>query len=704
MKTRYFIVCFMLTCMSTRIVAQIPRYWVGNSLYQNNFATPAELSSWNLIEDDDTGSWNSSGTTGNAVLKMDDAIGFYANRLFNETAGVPNLLPLDAINGVVEFHVVKLTGGNQRFFIQVQEFKSDGTYLAQQTILPAKNTIGYFTIPLNIFIWNPLTAQLRFIIGGENYSGNQGTIEFNYFSYYNSNRNWSNTANWSASSGGVGGVSIPTTIDTAVFDNNGKGNCILDITTSVAKLNITAFYTANILQTTNDMSVGAGGALLKGGTLVGGTGNMNFADIIIAGTNFSANNSLLSITGNFTFSGGSYTHNNGTILFNGSSFQQISNPSGGLLHHLTINNAAGVSLGNHLSCDGNVTLLQGILNTNIDTLDLDSTGQLVEVPVNPTSFVSGYVHATRNIGISAGVQSFGGIGLTISETTLLSNATSVVRETGVATNAGGININRYFDIIPAINIGLNASITFSYFDNELNGANESLLFLYKAPLPFNIVTPLWQQQLTSLVNTASNTIFQIGITDFSRWTAVEATTLPLELAVFTATPKHGNVYLKWITLSEINNLYFTIQKSTDGTNFTDLGKISGRGNSYTPSQYEYTDVMSAGISYYRLIQTDNKGVTKNLQTITVQEHTALDFCAFQNRSDELTIQLSGENNHEDVLIELIGSSGNQIDSKLVTKEFFNESIPFSIHSVSTGTYMLSVKNGNDFIIKKIIIE
>src|SRR5690606_22535801 len=157
----------------------------------------------------------------------------------------------------------------------------------------------YFTINLNAFTWNPLTTQLRFIIGGENYSGVQGTIEFNYFSYYNSNRNWSNAANWSTVSGGIGGASVPSVSDTAYFDGNGIGNCVLDISVSVAKLNIQSTYTANVIQETNSLNVGAGGAVLSGGTLVGGAGTMNMEDMIVNGTNVYASTGTMNVAGDF---------------------------------------------------------------------------------------------------------------------------------------------------------------------------------------------------------------------------------------------------------------------------------------------------------------------------------------------------------------------------------------------------------------------
>jgi hypothetical protein len=49
-----------------------------------------------------------------------------------------------------------------------------------------------------------------------------------------SSANWNDTANWSTSSGGPGGSSVPSTDSTVIFDDLGLGPCILDSTPQIA--------------------------------------------------------------------------------------------------------------------------------------------------------------------------------------------------------------------------------------------------------------------------------------------------------------------------------------------------------------------------------------------------------------------------------------------------------------------------------------
>lgn len=55
--------------------------------------------------------------------------------------------------------------------------------------------------------------------------------------------NWNNTANWSTSSGGSSGASVPGASDTAIFNSNGIGKCTLDMSITVATLTLGGGYT-----------------------------------------------------------------------------------------------------------------------------------------------------------------------------------------------------------------------------------------------------------------------------------------------------------------------------------------------------------------------------------------------------------------------------------------------------------------------------
>ena len=88
---------------------------------------------------------------------------------------------------------------------------------------------------------------------------------------------------------------------------------------------------------------------------------------------------------------------------------------------------------------------------------------------------------------------------------------------------------------------------------------------------------------------------------------------PVELVNFRAEVVDDFVSLIWSTATEINNDYFTVERGKDGTNWTEIGRVQGNGNSSERIEYSFSDRMPlSNASYYRLIQTDFDGTTEEL--------------------------------------------------------------------------------------------
>lgn len=84
--------------------------------------------------------------------------------------------------------------------------------------------------------------------------------------------------------------------------------------------------------------------------------------------------------------------------------------------------------------------------------------------------------------------------------------------------------------------------------------------------------------------------------------------LPVELGIFFGYSYEGKSILKWTTFSENNNDYFTVERSIDSENWTQLGNVEGAGYSTSGIDYTYYDNHPlTGVNYYRLKQTDFDG-------------------------------------------------------------------------------------------------
>jgi hypothetical protein len=133
-----------------------------------------------------------------------------------------------------------------------------------------------------------------------------------------SNKNWNTAANWSATSGGSGGASIPSLNDTAIFDGGDTVSCIINTILSVYKFSIKSSYPGSIQQNGNIVIVGVGGFKQDAGTFLGTTASVTLGAFTLNGGTFRSTADRLTIQGNYTInSPGNFLHNNGEVFFTG---------------------------------------------------------------------------------------------------------------------------------------------------------------------------------------------------------------------------------------------------------------------------------------------------------------------------------------------------------------------------------------------------
>ena len=97
-----------------------------------------------------------------------------------------------------------------------------------------------------------------------------------------------------------------------------------------------------------------------------------------------------------------------------------------------------------------------------------------------------------------------------------------------------------------------------------------------------------------------------------------AAPLPVKLVDFQAVAQGSTALLTWRTASETASSYFAVERSTDGQNFAEVGRVPSQGQA---ASYTYRDALAAsqqaGAVYYRLRQVDNDGTAAYSPTRTV---------------------------------------------------------------------------------------
>lgn len=122
-------------------------------------------------------------------------------------------------------------------------------------------------------------------------------------------------------------------------------------------------------------------------------------------------------------------------------------------------------------------------------------------------------------------------------------------------------------------------------------------------------------------NTAGNVITNTQVTSFSPFTLGSINglnPLPVSLLNLAATKLDNEIHVKWSTTMEINNDFFTVQKSVDGINWNNIGRVEGVENSSILTDYAFVDAnVINGWQYYRLVQTDLNGESATSQAVAV---------------------------------------------------------------------------------------
>ncbi len=380
------------------------------------------------------------------------------------------------------------------------------------------------------------------------------------------------------------------------------------------------------------------------------------------------------------------------------------------VNNLTINQLGGVSLSGDVTVNGTLSVGSASLdlNTNGHTVSLGATATLTE---STTNIVTGTVTTTRDAAQAVN-NTFGGIGVAINAADAAPGSTVVTRVTGTAlTSNGGNSIKRYYTITPTNNSGLNAAVVFKYNDrvDELNGVSEANLRLWKSTDGRNS----WSIGGFGTVDAVANTVSASGISDFSDWTLGDVSVpLPVELTSLTSSITGGKVVLNWKTATEVNNSFFSVERSKQGVlkKWLEVGKVLGSGNSSSPKSYAFTDskLNESGVYVYRLIQHDNDGTKKELKSIEVNA-TLLPTVYVLDQNYPNPFNPSTEIRYgipEDarVMISIYSITGSLI--KTVLDEFQSagfHTVNYDAGTLSSGTYIYQMTAGTFKQTKKLVI-
>ncbi|PWJ42106.1 hypothetical protein BC781_103356 [Sediminitomix flava] len=466
---------------------------------------------------------------------------------------------------------------------------------------------------------------------------------------------------------------------------------------------------------------------------------LNGTDVKTLKSSTSVHNLVISSTSTFTIDGGIslavdgdwtnsgvFNHGNGTVTFEGDELQNIYQSGTGDFYNFIVNNDApgfAINLNDPINVASQLTFTDGIIlgGTN-ETISFGTSSSVTGA--SASSYIDGvaikeggsdFIFPVGKNGILAqlGLYDYSGSSSTFKVEYIEGNA-NTLSSTYEAGQLEAVSRIEYWDLERTSGTD-DANVRLYWTDNE-----RSLIYKLDEISVAHLDTDdnTWYTKggdATGPATTAGSVGSDFPLTEYGYVTFGSSTTdnlLPISLSYFVASYKAGEVLLEWETSSEINNDYFTVERSIDGVNFESIEKVEGAGYSDLSLYYSVIDDSPYhGTSYYRLKQTDFSGRYTYTAIVLVSRESDLDdftLKLYPNplRNTSLNIELGGLKKQEDVSLEVYDVFGK----KVMIKQLKSDTSGFlqwkteELSSLSAGVYILLIDSGRGVVQQRLVIE
>jgi len=230
-----------------------------------------------------------------------------------------------------------------------------------------------------------------------------------------------------------------------------------------------------------------------------------------------------------------------------------------------------------------------------------------------------------------------------------------------------------------------------------------------------MVTNLYQNKSSFRVRAGAHSTGVSGAADrmYSFWfktftyQAPATFHLPLVLNQFNATLSNKKVSLNWVTGMEKELSHFVIERSTNGVDYLDAGRVSAKGSSNVKIDYSFQDILNSGAKgmiFYRLrmVDIDSRYQYSPVRAIRVAELKGdVKILAYPNPvTTELRITLPQDWQDKKVSYGLYNVNGQLVKQFVNNKSGQTEIM--NVSDIAAGLYMIKVSNGNESAVQRIV--
>ncbi|MFM7023551.1 MAG: T9SS type A sorting domain-containing protein [Flavobacteriales bacterium] len=184
--------------------------------------------------------------------------------------------------------------------------------------------------------------------------------------------------------------------------------------------------------------------------------------------------------------------------------------------------------------------------------------------------------------------------------------------------------------------------------------------------------------------------------------------LPVELVDFSAYYDPAGNIVNWTTASEINNDYFVLESSLDGSTFLPVYYTKGAGNSMALLHYSFTDQLykNTAVVYYRLKQSDYDGTTSYSAIVAVEMKSGQSaFLIYPNPSNgkNISIIFSSPAFEQPASLMIFDAAGKMLMEQQIVFTASSHVLNLA-QELPTGIYFITLQTTDQSHSKKLFVE
>jgi hypothetical protein len=255
-----------------------------------------------------------------------------------------------------------------------------------------------------------------------------------------------------------------------------------------------------------------------------------------------------------------------------------------------------------------------------------------------------------------------------------------------------------------------AAYGFVVVNNDVGSCMNSCGTNYKIMVTHEMTHALGLDHITGTGTANMNPLCCVNITSLDEDCVdyLYAPSLPVELASFKGVKNDKGIELSWVTISESENAFFTVERSSDGTDFREVAKIGGGGTSLTSQRYTWLDAQfQPGVNYYRLSQTDFNGTSETFSHIVAVEVTSQEQQLRLYKSPfSQTVYVADIflGTPTQTRLDVYDLTGKAVFQKNVYLTAGWNTLPLDFSGFQSGWYVLQVNAGSQVWVEKLAVK